>query len=306
MINFKKLLLTTLTFYVSNNFCMSSSIKNIAKLSLATQAKTVHQKRMRDGALSAFNWDNGIKSIQATKEAHDKSRKQHRNIEENKLEHCVKKLSCNTVLLTRAMRKIEKIEKKRAALPYPPLQSYKYSSAYKGAAVEFDWLKGYMVKLNVDRLKGAEILNRCIQENNLDLIAIPKQWVFQNYVVAEKIEGTHDDVITLKKAQQLWTIVEKTHYIDLKPANLIHCANGKIAIIDTELRSFKLNVDLDNPKISPNDTIADIKLKALFKLYANNLDNDAQEFLDNNRKEICEKHSISTTTSESNNNIQLS
>ena len=120
---------------------------------------------------------------------------------------------------------------------------------YVGAAAEFNWLPGYIVKLDAEqRVKGGQYLKKCITDNNLDLIIIPDQYLYiipESYhpyteltelSIGKKIEGIQgkDQTINVHQTKQFIKLIIETGIADLKWRNLVHCEDGKIALIDTE------------------------------------------------------------------------
>lgn len=122
----------------------------------------------------------------------------------------------------------------------------------------FDWLPRYLVKQDpYSRMKGAKILRDVIEENNLDLITLPKMWQYEvpmqkirpallkalvlcprSLCIAECLEGDVEKPITLEQAKQLCLLFAKSKYSDGKGINLLRCPDGTIGMIDTEIRSF--------------------------------------------------------------------
>lgn len=118
---------------------------------------------------------------------------------------------------------------------------------WKGSAAEFPWLPSYMIKLDPEeRIAGGKVLKDGAQQANLDLIRIPEQILcpipeelqslthLKALCLSEKIEGVQNKKLTLEQTRQLCTIVKTKGVNDLKGKNLVHCPDGKIAIIDTE------------------------------------------------------------------------
>lgn len=119
--------------------------------------------------------------------------------------------------------------------------------SWKGSAAEFPWLPSYMVKLDPEeRIAGGEVLKEGAKQSNLHLIRIPEQILcpipgalqslthLKALCLSEKVEGVQNKRLTLEQTRQLCMIVKTKKVNDLKGKNLVHCPDGKIAIIDTE------------------------------------------------------------------------
>ena len=114
---------------------------------------------------------------------------------------------------------------------------------YTGAATEWPWLPGYIVKLNENnmRVSGGDCLRQCMQDAHLDLLRVPAQYPYQLsgilLSVGEKIEGAQGEKIplSLPQTEQMISLIRRTGYDDPKWQNLVHCPDGRLAIIDTEV-----------------------------------------------------------------------
>lgn len=123
----------------------------------------------------------------------------------------------------------------------------------------FPWLPGYLIKRHPHRMLGAEILHNCIEKNKLDLLVIPKKYLYhingkpdilkkENYfVLAQKIES--DDLergpFDLKQVQQICKLIHDTKFFDLGKKNYFRLKDKKIALIDTGYwKAFESNVFL--------------------------------------------------------------
>lgn len=121
--------------------------------------------------------------------------------------------------------------------------------SYEGAVAEFPCLRGYLIKLGAEeRIRGGDLLRKCIVERGLNLLRIPDQIPFcipQSYhsmtslrmlAICAKIEGVQGRsiMISFKKVEQLISLVKETGAGDLRWRNLVHSSDGTIALIDTE------------------------------------------------------------------------
>jgi hypothetical protein len=111
----------------------------------------------------------------------------------------------------------------------------------------FDWLPGYFVKSNVDRIYGLERMQKCIENHNLDMLAIAEKGIYHikgkpldlsswNYVIIAKkvIPAAEQKPLSLRQVQQLITLMHETEYISLHESNYILTEGEKIVLIDTE------------------------------------------------------------------------
>ena len=122
---------------------------------------------------------------------------------------------------------------------------------------EFPWLPGYYIKSNYfNRIEGAQALTQGIVQHDLTLLVVPEKWLHpiardhcparfaqEGVVVAKKIEGKHQQTMTLPQAKQVCALLKYAklngnHYSDTHDANLIFCTDGRVAFIDTEAKSF--------------------------------------------------------------------
>lgn len=111
----------------------------------------------------------------------------------------------------------------------------------------FSDLPGYYVKYGLSRIWGMELMQRVIDQHNLDLITLPDKRIYHlkgrpdhvnntNYcVVAKKVhpkEGSHR--VTKEQMRQLIILTRETKFISLHASNYFHVKDGKLCIIDTE------------------------------------------------------------------------
>lgn len=101
----------------------------------------------------------------------------------------------------------------------------------------------------VDRLINAVRANRVIEQKGLTSLQVPHKCLSKNKdgnyeVLAEGlkyaglVERFNNSEISLSEVQQIVAFVEETGYSDLHGGNLIRTLDNKIAICDTEDRSF--------------------------------------------------------------------
>jgi hypothetical protein len=111
-----------------------------------------------------------------------------------------------------------------------------------------DWLPGYLVKYGIERVPNAQKLRKTIQKHNLNLLDVPRKYIYQVYdkdkapnnqnsiVVAEYIQGTPgiETTLNLQQTQQLYCAVDHTALYDLNYRNYIVANNQTVYIIDTD------------------------------------------------------------------------
>lgn len=138
-------------------------------------------------------------------------------------------------------------------------------------AKEYSWLPGYYLKSGSDRIAGAARLQRCIEKHSLKLVKVPEKWLCPiteqqlqkcpdtvcanryrqdpHVVVAQKFKGVAigaGPLIQFDQMKELYCLLQHAkeddgpYYSDVHDeGNLLMCDDGKIAIIDTEARSFR-------------------------------------------------------------------
>lgn len=114
----------------------------------------------------------------------------------------------------------------------------------------FAWLSDYIVKYSIDRLDGAEKLRHCIAIWNLDRLVIPAHYVVHvqgssslltnetHLVLESKVKRARPHSLSLEEVEQLCILVYELGYWDIYSENLFFTQDGKIALLDTEARSF--------------------------------------------------------------------
>ena len=107
------------------------------------------------------------------------------------------------------------------------------------------FLKNFVIKKELDRLFGAKILNDVIEKNNLDLLFVPHKCacVLDGDIktVATKLSNLSNKPFNLAQIRQLYVLFKRTNYWDIKAGNIIQTTDGRVAIIDTEMRGFATN-----------------------------------------------------------------
>ncbi len=123
----------------------------------------------------------------------------------------------------------------------------------KNKVYEFPWLTGYLIKKGTPRLLGAEILSSVIKQNDLNLLGVPDKKIYlptQPYeaenslvIVQKLIPDLDPKPLNLRQVQQLWTLINKSGFVDLHDENYLRLPNDKIMIIDTELYFFSSDLN---------------------------------------------------------------
>lgn len=113
----------------------------------------------------------------------------------------------------------------------------------------FDWLPGYYVKYNIDRVRKRNILARSIEKHKLHHMHAPEKRLYHikgrphqlnslNYVVVIKaVAGRKPQdrqPLDLSVVQQFVQLIEDTGHISTYKANYIIGEDGNISFIDTD------------------------------------------------------------------------
>ena len=154
------------------------------------------------------------------------------------------------------------------------------------AGSSIDGSRDIFVKGNdICRIINAERMRKCIKQNNLHALAVPKKYIYklddQWIVVAKYVKGNHEQrKFTLEEVQQLAILAAETVYSDWHANNIIIDKNtGKITLIDTEDRSFGGYLS----RINPDKAILSLKLFAKSKKL---MDKPTETWLENHSTEI--------------------
>ena len=96
---------------------------------------------------------------------------------------------------------------------------------------------------DTNRLKGRQIIAKCIEDNNLNCIAVPQKYIYRfredckTLVLAEYIEEISLGTLSSEEITQLTIVKNKTGFVDFR-SNIRKEKNGLLFIIDTELDGF--------------------------------------------------------------------
>jgi hypothetical protein len=178
-------------------------------------------------------------------------------------------------------------------------------------AAQKDWLPGYIIKYDIARVANSQKLKSVIKQHKLNLLDVPRKYVYQVYdkakapnnqnsvVIAEEIRGTPGigSFINLQQIKQLYHAALVGRHYDMHLKNYMVTQSRKIYIIDTDseampsyLKVLRLTLDWIlngsriyrtgipmNPPII-NDPSEQFELATL-SLYNHHHDNEAYEWL---------------------------
>lgn len=113
----------------------------------------------------------------------------------------------------------------------------------------FDWLPGYYVKYNIDRVRKRNILARSIEKHKLNYMRAPEKKLYHikgrphqlnslNYlVVIKRVSGRKPQdkqPLDLSVVKQFVQLIEETGHISTYKANYIIGEDGSVSFIDTD------------------------------------------------------------------------
>ncbi len=113
-----------------------------------------------------------------------------------------------------------------------------------------DQLPGYLIKYRIDRIKGMEAMQECIEKHHLDRLTVPRKFLYHikgadweltnsNYIViAEKVDGKQAYTFDDEEIRQICILLTETGYNDFVSENVFRLSNNKLCFIDTEGRDF--------------------------------------------------------------------
>ncbi len=103
---------------------------------------------------------------------------------------------------------------------------------------EYSWLSGFFVKPELDRILGAEILNNAIHAKKSKKVFVPNKYFYKDRVIAEKVIDCGNENLTMEQVKELCDLFTSVIYIDGYILNLMKTRDGRVGIVDTELRHF--------------------------------------------------------------------
>jgi hypothetical protein len=143
---------------------------------------------------------------------------------------------------------------------------------------------------DIDRIINAERARNFIEQENLDTLDIAKKYLgyFEGKfkVVAETIESHGKDRFTLKEVQQLTKFVEETGYRDWYGYNWTFDEQGKFVCFDTDNGGFAVGRVHGGGESGLPLNCKTIFAYNLYYKYANNMDEDAREWLEKRVNEL--------------------
>ncbi len=119
----------------------------------------------------------------------------------------------------------------------------------KNGVWQFEWLPGYYVKYNVERVLMRERLAHCIEKYSLNLLHTPEKFLYHikgrptqlhnlNYVVLIKEvqpdPAAQEEPMTLEQVEQFITLIEKTGHCSTFGCNYLRLSDRRISFIDTD------------------------------------------------------------------------
>jgi len=113
---------------------------------------------------------------------------------------------------------------------------------------EYDWLPGYIVKLNDNRVENSRLLQEKIDSLGITNIRIPKKYVYGDFAICEKIKGKGwydgQKAMTVPLLHQLHRLITegRPKYYDMICGNWIITDDGNLYIIDTDSKCLPKNL----------------------------------------------------------------
>ncbi len=140
---------------------------------------------------------------------------------------------------------------------------------YDGKVVLSNYFHKGSSEFDAERLFNCEKLRKCVQDKGLNLIRIPRKYVYKMKIERQTFYGSYEIVdairvfaetilsdntsltavigsnvlskpLSLDEVKQLATLMEETGYSDSHKDNIIRANDDKIAIIDTDSNAFKM------------------------------------------------------------------
>jgi len=112
---------------------------------------------------------------------------------------------------------------------------------------EFEWLEGYILKYDTQRIIGREKVANYLKEKQCRYVAVADKSIHmlrknKGIVVAKKIIGqsTAQKPLTKEQTREFVALIKEVGISDLRSSNLIIDADGIAYIIDTDPKSFCL------------------------------------------------------------------
>ncbi|QQR53843.1 hypothetical protein IPH25_03185 [bacterium] len=107
----------------------------------------------------------------------------------------------------------------------------------------------WIIKYEVNRLLGAQLIRTVIEKHNLQHVAVPEKYIItidkiellcvQRIPPARNHNGSAKLPFSVEQIKDIQKVVALTGYDDLHTDNLLHGSDGKIYFIDTEDIAFK-------------------------------------------------------------------
>lgn len=133
--------------------------------------------------------------------------------------------------------------------PVLPLSYNRHENrlVYNPRVQKFDWLPGWLVKREHDRIEGAKQFSAAIDELNYSNFIVPEKYRYTspggNHYTISKVLETTEKEMTLEELKQLIRIAKKLKWVDPHGGNVAKTSQNKIALIDT--KTWYINQEID-------------------------------------------------------------
>ncbi len=111
-----------------------------------------------------------------------------------------------------------------------------------GRAYTIHTIPGFYFKPELDRVAGAQILQHIIEQEGYNLLFVPQKYIVGSnndaWVAAQMVGNICEQPLNKLQIQQLCGLVKKSYFIDTHAGNILPMADGRVALIDTELDGF--------------------------------------------------------------------
>ncbi len=150
--------------------------------------------------------------------------------------------------------------------------------------MQFNWLPGWYIKAGTERIEGAKKLSRAITDLGYCNFMVPQKYRYQGldkqkYTIAKAVPISNK-TLTLLELKQLIKISQRSGFIDAHGGNVKKTANGKVALIDTE-------IDYVNEKKYPDKFEFKWLTLDIIKYGDVKLNAEATRYLDNKYTQYC-------------------
>lgn len=149
-----------------------------------------------------------------------------------------------------------------------------------------------LIKYDVSRVLGSQLIKKCAAENNLDAVSAPIKKCYidrrhnyeQTLIIVPKIQPSAK-LFSLKQIQQLYRLAKLTGFQDFHAANIYNTDSGIAYAVDTEYKSF-----MNQYRIPSSHPLCSL-VPGLEKLSEVPMESDAQKWIDKKIYKIKRKYS---------------